>query len=672
MKLLTVPALLCLALPAPALAANQVLLRNAEIGAGSTAQSIAADRSGNLFVAANGTDSYGVAQIRVTKTDPNGAVLATYIVPGSASAAATDAQGDLVLVGNASAPFPLVKPLFPSAPSSPTVGFVMKLDPQLDNILFSTFVGSAWGQANAVTVDPAGDIYLTGTTVGGIPVTPGALQIDSPAGAVSGYLMEISSNGDRLLYATYFGVTVPVPCEVNCGPHYHTPGAVAPLALAIGPSGQVAMAGTTDSQDLPVTPGVIGPACNCPGPSSQQGLPGVLCGDAGYAGFLAVFAPGSPFKLSWATYIPASGITAVAFDPAGDPIIGGYAWDTRAPMYGDEHWRFFGAYGVTGKVNSTGTALVWLTSFGAWPSQSAGNASFGVMALDTDSQGGIVIGGNSQPDQLPQIAGAAALGPAYVARLSSDGAKVQALYTGPAAFAGSGLAMNPAGNFVSLGNSGALWMETGASGPSFQAIGNAAGGPASFGIANCEIVSMYGNGIGPQTALQGQVVNGAFTTSLGGYQVLFDGRAAPLLYAGPTLTTQAAASSIFPGSVAGTWAALNQDGSVNSAQNPAKAGSVVSIFVSGGAVPCVNGGVVAGTNFLTASYLPVSVLVSAQGSSVGMSAEVLYAGQAPELIAGLMQVNFRLPETLPSKTYVTVAVQVGSAMSGSGWISVTP
>jgi uncharacterized protein (TIGR03437 family) len=49
----------------------------------------------------------------------------------------------------------------------------------------------------------------------------------------------------------------------------------------------------------------------------------------------------------------------------------------------------------------------------------------------------------------------------------------------------------------------------------------------------------------------------------------------------------------------------------------------------------------------------------------GKSAEVLYAGAAPGLISGVLQVNVRLPDGIASGA-VPVEVRVGSASSQPG------
>lgn len=72
----------------------------------------------------------------------------------------------------------------------------------------------------------------------------------------------------------------------------------------------------------------------------------------------------------------------------------------------------------------------------------------------------------------------------------------------------------------------------------------------------------------------------------------------------------------------GQAAALNQDGSVNSPANPAVKGSIAVLYGTGGGV----------------ENLPTKVFID------GIECEVLYAGQAPGLIAGAWQLNVRIPE----------------------------
>lgn len=102
----------------------------------------------------------------------------------------------------------------------------------------------------------------------------------------------------------------------------------------------------------------------------------------------------------------------------------------------------------------------------------------------------------------------------------------------------------------------------------------------------------------------------------------------------------------------GHAAALNQDGTVNRLGAGAEGGSIVSLFLTGMgrmATRLEDGQVAAGELVLT--ELPVTATVG------GVEAEVLYAGVAPGLIHGVVQVNVRIPEgltTLNGRTEVVV------------------
>jgi len=87
----------------------------------------------------------------------------------------------------------------------------------------------------------------------------------------------------------------------------------------------------------------------------------------------------------------------------------------------------------------------------------------------------------------------------------------------------------------------------------------------------------------------------------------------------------------------GSAAALNQDGSINSHDNPAAPGSVVALYLTGlGATnpPAQEGRVSTAADSLRASV---------QATLYRSPAEILYAGAAPGLLAGIYQVNIRVP-----------------------------
>jgi uncharacterized protein (TIGR03437 family) len=196
--------------------------------------------------------------------------------------------------------------------------------------------------------------------------------------------------------------------------------------------------------------------------------------------------------------------------------------------------------------------------------------------------------------------------------------------------------------------------------------------------------------------------DGRVATSLAGTQVLFNGIRAPLLYVsdrqintvvpfgvpvGKTVLVEVEAGGkksaplaveiepvapeIF--TVAGTStaqaAALNQDGVPNSTDHPALQGSIISLFATGGgdvAPPLADGQL--GPTPPSALAAPVQVLFG------GVPGEVLFAGSAPGLVAGVIQINARIPGNFlprPDSQAVGIVLALGTVASrgtASVWV----
>src|SRR5207253_3254183 len=91
----------------------------------------------------------------------------------------------------------------------------------------------------------------------------------------------------------------------------------------------------------------------------------------------------------------------------------------------------------------------------------------------------------------------------------------------------------------------------------------------------------------------------------------------------------------------GQAAAVNQDNSTNGPASPARLGSVVSLYVTGEGQTNPSG--IDGKPASTPLPAPV-LFVSA--TLAGQPATVTYAGGAPGLVAGAMQVNVQIPANL--------------------------
>lgn len=232
--------------------------------------------------------------------------------------------------------------------------------------------------------------------------------------------------------------------------------------------------------------------------------------------------------------------------------------------------------------------------------------------------------------------------------------------------------------------------------PAFSAAGvvNAASFQ-SGGVAPGEIVTIFGSAIGPPALTTMRLTPaGLVDNSLADTRVLFDGIPAPLVYvwqnqnsivvpysvAGKS-TTQAqvehkglksepvtlrvvsAAPGIFTldSSGKGQGAVLNENMTINSASNPAVRGSIVVLYATGEGQTSPAGvdGRVA-SNVFPKPLLPVSVQIG------GVYAEVLYAGAAPGLVAGVIQVNVRIPNSVNPNNAVPVTLAVGSINSQQG------
>ena len=215
-------------------------------------------------------------------------------------------------------------------------------------------------------------------------------------------------------------------------------------------------------------------------------------------------------------------------------------------------------------------------------------------------------------------------------------------------------------------------------------------GPVSPG----EIVVLYGSGLGPaQLALYHTNSAGNVDTQLSGATVSFNGIPAPIIYTSATqvaavtpygvpsgsaqvtvtylgqpaapatinVTTSAPGLFTLDSTGKGQAAAVNQDGSINSASHPAPIGSYVSLFATGEGQTSPSGvDGKPGQVPLSHPLLPVTVTIG------GQTVTPQYAGGAPGEVAGVMQVNVQILSGMQTGVAVPVVVQVGNVSSQAG------
>jgi len=229
-----------------------------------------------------------------------------------------------------------------------------------------------------------------------------------------------------------------------------------------------------------------------------------------------------------------------------------------------------------------------------------------------------------------------------------------------------------------------------------QLIGDVVNSASNLGgaIAPGELVVVYGSGLGSATLAGAELdSSGRLTRSVGGTQVLFNGTAAPLVYARadqvaaivpsavagqPTAKIQVQyqnqsspsfsipVSQTAPGLFTvdqtgrGQGAILNQDNTLNGRLNAAPRGSIVVLWATGQGPSDPDWA----EDELAAEPLPkptnhVKVTIG------GQEGEILYAGAAPGM-AAVMQVNVRVPAGIKTGSAIPVVLTIGTGSSQPG------
>lgn len=220
-------------------------------GGNDEAHGIAIDAAHNVYVTGDTTSTdfpaagalqgvnAGNTDAFVAKLAPagNALVYATYLGGGdgdSAQAIASDASGNVTVVGNTSSTnFPTAS-AFQSTLQGESDAFVTRLSPTGTLIYSTYFGGSDIDSARAVTVDGSGNSFVTGSTQSAnFPTTAGAAQ-PAAKGGVDAYLSIVTPSG---------GVSMSTFLGGSANDRGH--------AVTLDAQGRVYVAGQTMSTDFP-------------------------------------------------------------------------------------------------------------------------------------------------------------------------------------------------------------------------------------------------------------------------------------------------------------------------------------------------------------------------------------------------------------------------------------
>jgi len=614
------------------------------------ATSISADAAGSAYVVGytNTTNfpvtpgtiqplNRGLFDLFVTKLNATGSavIYSTYLggsedegdFVGIPSIAVDSTGSAYVAAGTTSVNLPVTPASFqPRFAGGVSDGFVAKLDPLGSRLMFCSYLGGPGDDvAHAVSFDLAGNAYIAGSTSSAsFPNNGDSFQSRYGGGASDAYVVKMDPSGSRLIYSTFLGGS----------------GADTAFGLTVDSSGNAFIVGGTSSINFPVSAAAFRREA------------------AGIDGFVAKLNPAGN-QLAYSTYLGGSlddYASDVAVDSLGFASIVGYTRSKDFPVTADAFQSGLslvrrgggstpGAAFLT-RLSPDGTALAYSTYYGGSREEEA-------TAVALDDAGNAYVTGSASSINVPRTTST------YE---PSDRTDFETAFLAKFEYNSR--------NSMSLGS----------------VISAASYQPASTGvIAPGQIVVLFGNELGPAQLTTLQLNSeGRVDTTLAGVRILFDGVAAPVLYVSAKQLSAVVPYSVAPNghttvqveyqgqrsnplrmwvapaavgiftqnsSGLGPAAVLNQDGSVNSPSNPAEKGSVVVLFATGEGrtdPPGVDGQVIGAT-------LPRPVLrIFAQVD--GRFAEVLYAGSAPGLVAGVLQMNVKVPADARSGPAIPLSI----------------
>ncbi len=559
--------------------------------------------------------------------------------------------------------------------------FLTKIDPAGAILFTSTYGGTGADSAQAIAIDPAGNIYIAGTTSSSdFPLTR---PLQSQTSGSSGFIVKLASDAKTILYSTYFG---------------GTQGSTSLGAIATDSQGNLYVTGWSRAADFPQTSGLPRVALNGQGTSIQHGAVLAELSAAGdriiYSAVLSALdsrsieninAGGAAIAVDSSgrayvavnTYsenlapfvakVAAGGNTIEASFPQPQGILRAVALDASGSIYFAAD-RFIAPLGASVTKLSSAAESVWHVELP--PSCSATAQS---LALDSSGHAW-ASGALGQSCALPNMS-KWSNGTEYLVEINPATSAFDSSALYPVGTVAQSIGFDKAGLLRATGFNGFVSAMNVAAPASMKVfvLQNGLGGVATSRVSPAEVISIYGPNIGPSDAVTATPTNGFLPTTLGGVQATINGQKLPLLYvsanqinaivpmnvqsdasAALTVTNGVTMTASYPLWIAGSApiasaAVLNQDGTRNSDANPARAGSVITFFATGwqsNLAPLADGQIAtAADNHVCASGCTITAQIPGIGifiPPVDIPSTIEYAGPSPGTVAAVTQFNIRL------------------------------
>jgi hypothetical protein len=303
---------------------------------------------------------------------------------------AVDAQGATYIVGStASSDLTTTANAYQTANNGPDDLFIAKIAAD-GSLVYATYLGgSDTDDPFAISVDSAGNAYVTGETQStDYPTTPNA-----PYATLNGvsdvFVTELSADGSSLVYSTLLGGSNQ---ELGYG-------------IATDSAGATYVTGMTESTDWPTL-------------NAQQPAPG----GGFYEAFVVKLAPGGG-SLAYSTYLGGNGADfgyGIAVDAAGDAFVTGRTLSTNFPTQGAvQASNKGGADAFVTAYDPGGQTLAFSTYLGG------SGAEIG-QSIALDSVGSIYVTGMTASTDFPtqnaeQITSGGGTSDAFVTKLAPGG-----------------------------------------------------------------------------------------------------------------------------------------------------------------------------------------------------------------------------------------------------------
>jgi len=346
---------------------------------------IAVDASGQAYITGSAgpgfplvnplpsmSTSYGAV---VAKLSATGALIFSTLIAGSGGSGgnsiALDSAGNIYVVGYAGPGLPVKNP-YKSTLAGGLNAFVAKVDNSGSSLLFATYLGgSGYDGANAVAVDPSGNVYVAGYTSS--TDFPLVKSVQGPGGlngsGSSGFVAELDSTGSNLLYSTYLG-------SGSFGGLWPNSAAT---GIAADAAGNAYVAGWTDTQNFPL----LNPLQNEIGATRE-------C-------FVSKFSSGGALAFSTLFGSLYGECAALALDSKGRILIAGFASNADLPLV--DPWQTdvggAGQVGFVTMLDNGGSQALFSSILGP----ATGQANFAGVAAD--ASGAIYVTGKTLGSGYP-------------------------------------------------------------------------------------------------------------------------------------------------------------------------------------------------------------------------------------------------------------------------------